>query len=236
MVSTISAPSKTTSKATTPGATTNQGPATASAPPKISIEQTVCHLESDFPGYGADHPSIVASQNAGFCRVNQTETDMNPVSIPITGGNPHDGVKYEFQVEWVKGCKAVPHKQSVNHPTGESEISRDCYSLFSSAFACKNGGVGGSVQVGWLKYTFTGGELVPDEVPDGRSGSTSNSKPASLDPNRQQRRTLDSLSNGLALTNWCRSKDWLMDVGDAVNGVVALLNGLGDWGMILTTL
>lgn len=96
---------------------------------------------------------------------------MYPDSDPITGGGVNNGVKYDFTIAWVDDCDLGLDEQAARDPTGESDDTKDCYSAFSNAFGCNNGGVGGSVRVGCLRYTFTGGELTEAAQNDGDNDS-----------------------------------------------------------------
>lgn len=79
---------------------------------------------------------------------------------------PASQVNYLYEVEWKGGstCKFTAEVQQIGDPLGGEEW--DCTRLFNDAYSqCNNGGVGGYLDAGCLRYTFTGG-LGNDEVPD----------------------------------------------------------------------
>lgn len=65
-------------------------------------------------------------------------------------------VNYLFEVEWIEGCRTSTDSQSVESPVGDDD--QTCDVVMDAAFSgCNNGGIGGYVDAGCLRYTFTGG-------------------------------------------------------------------------------
>lgn len=104
---------------------------------------------------------------------------MLPDSESILDKSDEGGVSYDYKVEWIEDCEADSDEQSVKAPTGTSDNTKDCYSIFDKAFACNNGGVGGHVDVGCLRYTFTGADFTADQTPEDPDLSTDADEPTS---------------------------------------------------------
>lgn len=150
----------------------------SSAAPTYSVQDAVCHDESDFPDHGAVQPDLFRDKSADFCIIN-LETKMLPDSESILDKSDEGGVSYDYKVEWIEDCEADSDEQSVKAPTGTSDNTKDCYSIFDKAFACNNGGVGGHVDVGCLRYTFTGADFTADQTPEDPDLSTDADEPTS---------------------------------------------------------
>lgn len=105
------------------------------------------------------------------------DTKLGTDSSKLSHEYNTDGIDYEYSVEWIEGCITSVEKESVYSPEGTDEFGHTCLGLFSSCYEeCKsessqeivigkcrltvesgnNGGVGGSMVYGCLKYTFTG--------------------------------------------------------------------------------
>ncbi|KAI0874023.1 hypothetical protein GGS24DRAFT_460787 [Hypoxylon argillaceum] len=67
------------------------------------------------------------------------------------------GISYEYSVEWIFNCVTLWDRQNFRFPLNEDDLA-SARQLFVDDFKhCNNGGVGGSTQVGCLRYTFIGG-------------------------------------------------------------------------------
>jgi hypothetical protein len=55
------------------------------------------------------------------------------------------------------------NEQNQHYPSGVSNSDQDCHSLFEKVFSCNNGGIGGYVDVGCLRYLFTGAEYTKQD-------------------------------------------------------------------------
>lgn len=127
----------------------------------------MCHDESQFP----DHPSIdIAEVDHGaelFCRIHKRWYPDYEGVTNMTSDSPGlsttyqvvDGeINYTYEVEWKDGdaCQYATDTQQIEDPIGDD--AWHCRSLFNEAYSgCVNGGVGGFVDAGCLRYTFTGG-------------------------------------------------------------------------------
>ncbi|SMR45874.1 unnamed protein product [Zymoseptoria tritici ST99CH_1E4] len=69
--------------------------------------------------------------------------------------NPNAEVNYDFYLTWIPGCTPRNEKGELINQTVAWKI---CTSYFIAAYErCNNEGVGGSIEAGCIKYTFTGG-------------------------------------------------------------------------------
>ncbi|KAK7920211.1 hypothetical protein PG985_008233 [Apiospora marii] len=141
-------------------------PTTTTKPPPrpttpLERQPIRCHDESDFRG----HADISGSAQDGY------STDFSDLDGPddseyLSEGSPkltmHErdkhGVNYDFSVEWVEGCTTKEERQSFRFPLGSPSMITAYLLMRENYTKCFNGGVGGSTQVGCLKYTFTGGK------------------------------------------------------------------------------
>jgi hypothetical protein len=128
---------------------------------------------------------------------------MQVGSEPVREQSQESGVSYDYQVEWIEHCtlESSDNEQNIHYPTGLSDNDHDkhdCYSLFNKAFACDNGGIGGHVDVGCLRYSFTGAESTEDNSQESDdspseppSGPTPESAAKPLQPENLQCHSLD---------------------------------------------
>ncbi|KAF9878305.1 hypothetical protein CkaCkLH20_04343 [Colletotrichum karsti] len=130
----------------------------------FSEQERKCHNEDDFRGHaeirsGKQHDGAVA-----FCK---SSKGMATLTKAVNGNPPYPAVRYrhvdrwkinhDFKVEWEPGCETSERIQEIQQPTGPG--GPVCYHLMRANYLnCINGGVGGSVQVGCLIYTYNGGK------------------------------------------------------------------------------
>lgn len=160
-MATTSSSSSTSSSSTSsqPASSTPQGPEPVPTT-ALTIAPPVCNDESDFPGHADINPDSVTNGVSEFCNANKDIT-MTPNSAEIrTNYQSVYDVNYLFMVEWTGGigdrCSTSTNSQSVKSPIGDSGSS--CEDMMQDTFSqCNNGGVGGFIQAGCLKYSFTGG-------------------------------------------------------------------------------
>ncbi|WYZ39087.1 hypothetical protein EsH8_III_001001 [Colletotrichum jinshuiense] len=123
-----------------------------------------CNDEKDFPGH-ADVDILRQYEGVfDFCQhevAQQTFTKLDDVLLS-PGREARrifedpGGVKHEFKVFWEGGCKIMATKQEIQRPLGEDGPS--CAKIMRWNFEnCTNGGVGGSVKIGCLIWTYNGG-------------------------------------------------------------------------------
>ncbi|OTA80648.1 hypothetical protein M434DRAFT_37879 [Hypoxylon sp. CO27-5] len=129
------------------------------SPPKAPLERqaAVCHKESDFPGHADVNSHAQDDFSATFGSKGGDSLELGPGSDPVVYHmKDSHGISYQYEAAWINGCVTTVDRQSFRWPIGSpSEIT--AYLLVRENFTkCNNGGVGGSTQVGCLRYTFTG--------------------------------------------------------------------------------
>jgi hypothetical protein len=131
------------------------------------VKEAVCRNEDEFPDHGAVQPDMVHTKSANFCVAN-FESTLQADSDSIRDQSEESGVSYDYKIEWIGDCtlKSTSDGQSTHYPTGLPDSDQDCYTLFDKVFACNNGGIGGYVDVGCLRYTFTGAEHTAEGEPE----------------------------------------------------------------------
>lgn len=108
------------------------------------------------------------------------DVEMTPDSAPIIARHQGGGdeINYDTYINWIPGCRLrdgegkLVDRQKVDfkwYPEKENRHGVDfdasaCIAMFATNHAkCNNEGVGGSVDAGCLRYTFTGGRGEPIE-------------------------------------------------------------------------
>ncbi|KAK7918278.1 hypothetical protein PG985_010152 [Apiospora marii] len=156
MVSSSLAPSATSSAANAPAS------ATASIT-ALALGQRNCNVESDFPGHGAIQGDNVRLGSQQACmNTALSEDEMYDGKAPITYSATLSDVPYYFAISWVSGCRTTVDRASPAQPlnqTSQDTPGHDvvCTDLLYDNWAnCTgNGGVGGYVDAGCLRYNFT---------------------------------------------------------------------------------
>ncbi|KXT05630.1 hypothetical protein AC578_5652 [Pseudocercospora eumusae] len=133
--------------------------ATTKAPPPapktpLELKPPVCNNEADLPGHadiGAGFQKFAAKI---FCEPRGT-VQIGPSSKRYTARiiDPH-GVNYDYEVSWIQGCVTTVEKQSFVSPVP----GHICEDIMRNAYKnCNNGGVGGYIDAGCVRYSFVGG-------------------------------------------------------------------------------
>lgn len=96
-----------------------------------------------------------------FCEADLLDTSIikvEPGMEPFSSTKQDNhGVNYYYEVKWVDGCKTTVDGQDPSFPLGGRDPS--CQDLFVRAFKnCDNGGIGGYVDAGCVRYTFLGAQ------------------------------------------------------------------------------
>ncbi|KAM7193073.1 Pectate lyase superfamily domain containing protein [Naviculisporaceae sp. PSN 640] len=158
----------------TPGGGNGGGPITTTSqgggnpgptPVPLTRGPIVCHNEADLPGHGDINPGFQDDASEAFSnlRTNDdvfpgSDDNMGPDSPPVRFRTTDShGINYDFTCEWVPGCVTTVSQQSFGFPLGSPSLITAYLLVREDYTKCNNGGVGGSCQVGCLKYTFTGG-------------------------------------------------------------------------------
>ncbi|KAK7415730.1 hypothetical protein QQX98_005643 [Neonectria punicea] len=159
--STSEVPESTTSEA--PDTTTSEAPAeiTEAAKTPLELGSTVCEDEDDFPGHAGINPGAQKSEADFFCQLMRGDEliedigsgDARASRVLFDG---HD-ISYEYTISWIDGCETTVERQEIEDPIGDGDLS--CKDVFVKVFEdCNNGGVGGHVDAGCLRYEFIGGK------------------------------------------------------------------------------
>ncbi|KAK8117523.1 uncharacterized protein PG998_005804 [Apiospora kogelbergensis] len=139
-------------------------PATATASiAALALGRFHCNDEADFPGHGPIVGDDVRLGSQQACmNTALTEDEMYDGQSPITYSMTLSNVPYSFAISWVAGCKTTVDKVSPARPlnqTSQDAPGHDvvCTDLLYDNWAnCTgNGGVGGYVDAGCLRYSFT---------------------------------------------------------------------------------
>ncbi|KAF6813590.1 hypothetical protein CMUS01_12799 [Colletotrichum musicola] len=95
----------------------------------------------------------------GRASLSKARNDNAPFPAVRYRGIDQWGINHDFKVEWKRGCNTMERVQGIQLPLGEPPTpSPNCVDLMRANYDnCDNGGVGGSVQVGCLIFTYNGG-------------------------------------------------------------------------------
>ncbi|KAF2125602.1 glycoside hydrolase family 55 protein [Dothidotthia symphoricarpi CBS 119687] len=154
-----------TSSSSTPPPTPDPTPPPAPAPPPnpttpLEMKSVVCNNEANFPGHADINPVFQSSFADRYCEVDTGDSNidtMGPGDPPL-GVTRSDtfNINYFYQIQWLDGCQTTVARQDVHDPLGDG--SHGCPDILNDAFSnCNNGGVGGYIDVGCLRYEFDGG-------------------------------------------------------------------------------
>ncbi|KAL6694607.1 hypothetical protein J3F84DRAFT_400307 [Trichoderma pleuroticola] len=141
-------------------------PTTTESPPEIpktplELKPAVCADESNFPGHVDVHKSDLKRQAEAFCETYFLDRDQKAIymssqskTVSITGGGLFGDALLHFSVSWVDGCETTVDSQDVMLPVG-GDINFYCGNILLKTWAdCNNGGVGGYIDAGCLRYQF----------------------------------------------------------------------------------
>ncbi|KAK8076443.1 hypothetical protein PG994_003715 [Apiospora phragmitis] len=156
IVSSSLAPSSTTSSKKAP-------PSATASITALVLGQIHCNDESDFPGHGAVQGSNVRLGSQQACmNTALVEDEMYDGKAPITYSANISNVPYYFTISWVSGCKTTVGKASPAEPLNQTSQDTPGHNLvctdllYDNWSNCTgNGGLGGYVDAGCLRYNFT---------------------------------------------------------------------------------
>jgi hypothetical protein len=127
----------------------------------LEFKPVVCKNEADLPGHADISPG---DQDLGaelFCEKIWPEDSatMGPGDEPYskTRSGTHD-INYFYEIKWVEGCKTTVDAQKMIDPIGKGKGNTCEFILVNAYKNCNNGGVGGYIDAGCLRYTFIGGQ------------------------------------------------------------------------------
>ncbi|KAL7962741.1 hypothetical protein V8C34DRAFT_311142 [Trichoderma compactum] len=150
---------------TTSTTSTTQSPPEPTEFPKVPLKlrPAVCAAEYWFPGHADTHKKDLKNKAEEFCLDYfltggpvywPSFQDLQPVymnssskSVQATMGG------FYFAVTWIPGCETTVDSQSVLLPAGDDSLS--CPEILLKTYTdCNNGGVGGYIGAGCLRYQF----------------------------------------------------------------------------------
>ncbi|KAL6903018.1 hypothetical protein GGI43DRAFT_433149 [Trichoderma evansii] len=163
--------SKSTSTSTRASSVTATTDATKSVSPSpnptdssympLVVNSAVCEDEANLPGHAPineEHQSQLASFACLGLNLVHHISSMDSHSEPITYSANPDGTNYFYSISWIDGCETAVESQDPSLPLGSS-LSPLCSNVLTWAYDwCDNGGVGGYIDVGCLRYQFIGGK------------------------------------------------------------------------------
>ncbi|PON24797.1 hypothetical protein TGAM01_v206305 [Trichoderma gamsii] len=158
----VSTPSKAHFLTSTPLATTGSfspTPTDSSQRP-LELRPVVCEDETNLPGHAPINTEHQRMLSGIICHAIVSKHGITSVDSQSEASayniNP-DGTNYFYSVSWVDSCKTTVDRQDVSMPVGTSSFG--CLDLFTRAYTeCNNGGVGGYIDAGCLRYQFIGGQ------------------------------------------------------------------------------
>ncbi|KAF7546067.1 hypothetical protein G7Z17_g8691 [Cylindrodendrum hubeiense] len=127
----------------------------------LVLKDVVCEDENDFLGHGDVSPQSQAGFAETFCGGDLAEERSKTLGpdddameeLKRDGG----GISYNYSISWIKGCKIEVDTQYVQWPIGDEDRFSSCSQIFQKAYDdCINGGVGGCIDAGCLRYRFIG--------------------------------------------------------------------------------
>lgn len=154
------------SSTSAPPSTTTEEPPEETPTAVLEEKPVVCNDEADFPGHADIQWDAVVNLANVAC--NDWKGTNDGIISDAGGGystSLQDGsdVNYAFSAIWIEGCHiADATSQGVWDPLGNGEEDNEdtlCPNLFTQSYsACNNGGVGGYIDVGCVRYRFDGGK------------------------------------------------------------------------------
>ncbi|KAF5623061.1 hypothetical protein F52700_10374 [Fusarium sp. NRRL 52700] len=151
-----------------PSATSQSKTKTAEPKPtttdvKFEIHNLQCNNEDDFRGHAEIGGSAAYYVIFDACtHSDQENLYMTPDSEPyVKEFKDTDGHKHRVTWSWVDGCSMKNEKVNILDPLGEGLLSRGVMRcvmvLLNPWYSCDNGGVGGSEDVGCVRYKLDSG-------------------------------------------------------------------------------
>ena len=148
--------------------------------PTIPLQTSgpVCNNEADFPGHDDISKSTQGDYAKEVCDLWRSHADMDPSSPELSDGPVTSKAHYNYSVSWIDGCITTVPSQSLVDPLGQ-KADVHCHDIFVDAYKqCKslsrmpshlalvaelsflgnNGGVGGYIDAGCLRYRFDVGK------------------------------------------------------------------------------
>ncbi|RFU78157.1 fc receptor [Trichoderma arundinaceum] len=125
----------------------------------LELKPIVCEDEANLPGHADIREEDLKLSTDIFCasffsrlHIHHMDSQNETVSDIIDIA----GTSYFYSISWVGSCETTVDTQDPRKPLGDTGVSRT--KLFVKSFKdCVNGGVGGYIDAGCLRYQFIGG-------------------------------------------------------------------------------
>lgn len=125
--------------------------------PVTALTQTppVCDQESAFPNHGNVQLAWIIYHSGSPC-AGASDKNMKAGDPAIDWRTVESGVGYHYNIQWIPGCKTTTDTQNVGIPLAVQNPGPSiCQNVFITMYnGCNNEGVGGSIDMGCLRYTF----------------------------------------------------------------------------------
>lgn len=147
---------------TTPSAISSTSPTVTELAPVIGYALQ-CHSKEDFPDHDAIDPGFMHDSSEDVCetfsgKFIEADTDSEKFHLEREASS----ALYQYRIDWIDGCSST--RNQTPWKTAPDEDTLFCAGVFNKAFdECNNGGIGGYVEHGCARYTFTGGMKVVDD-------------------------------------------------------------------------
>lgn len=139
-----------------PTTTAQPGPTTTAATPITELKEQ--NLQCANKNTGGDVQPDWVNQYSGWACAGVANKQIGPDDQPMDWKTTTNDVVYHYHLEWIKGCKTTVDKQNVANPLNVKDPG---YTLCQESYVkcythCTgNGGAGGSLDQGCLRYSFT---------------------------------------------------------------------------------
>lgn len=144
--------------------TTTQPPEPTVTLAPWEIRNRQCHDESDFPDHVDIHRKSVENGAKWVCQT--YEWFKSAIGPGGKGTYVHEywednrGATFHFVAEWIKDCQTQTDRQYPNNPFEDDVVNHGtCIFIYLNEIwdGCNNGGVGGTVEAGCLRYNLEAG-------------------------------------------------------------------------------
>ncbi|KAF4341816.1 hypothetical protein FBEOM_4273 [Fusarium beomiforme] len=158
-------PTTTTTTTTTEAQTTTEQPKPTATQAKLEMHNLQCNNEDDFKGHADIAHYSVGMVLLGACQeADEKQWTITPDSEPrVKEYKDRDTHKHRITWSWLDGCTMENKNAKLVDPLNEGTLdiaggsSRCEYALASAWANCVNGGVGGSIDVGCVRYFIESG-------------------------------------------------------------------------------
>ncbi|UKZ55537.1 hypothetical protein TrVGV298_009361 [Trichoderma virens] len=143
---------------TSTSTSTTESPPEPTEMPKtpLEVKPVVCEDEANFPGHGDVHKGDQKRQAESFCETyfleGQHDLYMGPQNTTVWATTGFIETNLYFSVSWIDGCETTVDSQNAMLPLGNDMACSDI--LVKTYRDCINGGVGGYIDAGCLRYQF----------------------------------------------------------------------------------